>query len=125
MDKKYPSSLFWTQLIMDFLVRHIYLCIPGFTLVIVGIWVRPCLYIGIGFLLLDAGLSLFSALRTRSVFLNSNDPNFKEAQDAVLSANWDQNLRDLVECKIQQQGPNTDVTEDPNERPDHERYTTQ
>lgn len=97
MKGKYPASLFWTLLITNILVKHIYLFIPATTLLIVGIWVRPCLYIGLGLLLLDIGLSLFSALHNRHVFLTSDDPNFREAQEAILSENWKENLDRMLE----------------------------
>ncbi len=97
MDRKYPANFFWTQLLFSLFVHHIYLCLPGLTLLIVGIWIHPCLYVGICLLVLDAALSLASALKSRYVVLTSDNPNFCEAQDALMSENWRENLQRLVD----------------------------
>ncbi len=99
MDKRYPKDLFWFHFFQTFLFHHIFLWLPGITLLIVGIWVRPCLYVGLGFLVMDLIASYLNAVRTRDVFLNSDNPNFKEAQDAVLSENWRENLQQMAENK--------------------------
>ena len=99
MQEKYPRSLFWTVFLTNFFAKHVYLALPGFTLLIVGIWTRPCLWIGLGLLVLDACLSLTQALHTRKAFLTSDDPNFQPFRDAVLSENWRQNIDNLVREK--------------------------
>ena len=102
MDKKYPKDLFWINFLQKFLISHIFLWLPGVTLLIAGIRVRPCLYVGLGFLIIDLIISFLGALRNRNVFLNSDNPNFKAPQDAVLSENWRENLRHIVESKSEE-----------------------
>ncbi|MBO4289907.1 MAG: hypothetical protein J5865_07405 [Lachnospiraceae bacterium] len=109
MEKEYPASLFWTNLIITFLANHIYLTLPGLVLVVVGVWVRPCLYIGLGLLLLSSGLSLNTALTNRRVFLDSEDPNFQEVREAVLSENWRENVIELVEGGNGREKPENDA----------------
>lgn len=123
MDGEYPKSLFLTVFFSNFLVKHIYLALPGLTLLIVGIWVKPCLYIGLAFLALDLILSLLGALQNRKVFLTSDNPNFREAQEAILSQNWRENMKKMVEQK--QEDAQQRVTEnaaDLNDRFNRARY---
>ncbi len=100
MEEKYPRSLFWTVFLTNLFAKHIYLALPGFTLLMVGIWTRPCLWIGLGLLALDVCLSLMQAIKTRKIFLSSDDPNFQPFRDAVLSENWRQNFDELI-CEMQ------------------------
>lgn len=130
MEGKYPRSLFWITFLTNFFAKHVYLALPGFTLLIVGIWTRPCLWIGLGLLVLDVCLSLMQAIQTRKVFLTDDSSNFQPFRNAVLSENWRQNLDDLVREK--QSGEETEkaksVTEnvaDLNDRFNRARYMDQ
>ena len=60
--------------------------------------------LGIIFLGVDIGLALAEQWRIRKTILEESDnPDFKEFQDAVLSGNWRQNVIDMVETKIQEE----------------------
>ena len=101
-EKEYPWSLTKTSMLMGFFLKRIYLFGPGVVLVIIGIWSRPCLYVGLGFLALDIIITVVEELIARKVVLKSDNPNFREVQDAILSKNWQKNMMDLVNRKIEE-----------------------
>jgi len=76
------------------------LFLPSIILLIVGIWVKWCLFVGVALLLLDVIISLIEQIQIRNTTINSNNPNFKEWQDAILSSDWKNNIMDLTESKI-------------------------
>lgn len=70
---------------------------------IVGIWVRVCLYLGLGVLLLNLILSLIDQLNIRKAFISDSDnPDFKDFQNAVMmDENWMENVRNYIDGKLQ------------------------
>lgn len=100
MNKKYPAGLFWSGFIGDVLLRRFYLFIPAVILLIVGIWVKVCFAIGIALLVIDIVISLIDQLNIRKETLNSDDEKFAEFQNVILSDNWQENVRGMVEEKI-------------------------
>ena len=101
-NKKYPTSLFIIGFITNILFRFSWLFIPGIILLIVGMFVRPCQYIGFVLLLIDIALSLIEQLRIRQAFLDeSGSPDFREFQDALSKdGGWKDNIIELVNQKI-------------------------
>lgn len=101
-NRKYPTNLFFFGLITNILFRFIWLLVPGIILLIIGIFVKPCLYIGLAALLLDVLLSLIEQLRLRQAFLEESDnPDFKVFQDALSGAgDWKENIGELLNQKI-------------------------
>ena len=98
---KYPMSLFWMGFFLNF-IKNILLLLPGVILLIVGIWVKWCLVAGLCLLALDLILALAEQLRLRHAALNSDDPNFKEWQEAMLSPDWKDNVIELVEDEAEE-----------------------
>ena len=98
-DKKYPVSLFVIGVLMN-LTKNFFLFFPSIILLIAGIWVKWCFFIGIALLMLDVIISLIEQIQIRSATMNSDNPNFKEWQDAILSSDWMKNVKDLTESKI-------------------------
>jgi len=98
-DNKYPVSLFVIGVLMN-LTKNFFLFLPSIVLLIVGIWVKWCLFVGVALLLLDVIISLIEQIQIRNTTINSNNPNFKEWQDAILSSDWKNNIMDLTESKI-------------------------
>jgi len=98
-DNKYPVSLFVIGVLMN-LTKNFFLFLPSIILLIVGIWVKWCLFVGVALLLLDVIISLIEQIQIRNTTINSNNPNFKEWQDAILSSDWKNNIMDLTESKI-------------------------
>ncbi|MBQ6823506.1 MAG: hypothetical protein IJP27_02540 [Clostridia bacterium] len=98
-DNKYPVSLFVIGVLMN-LTKNFFLFLPSIVLLIVGIWVKWCLFVGVALLLLDVIISLIEQIQIRNTSINSDNPNFKEWQDAILSSDWKNNIMDLTESKI-------------------------
>ncbi|MBP3391354.1 MAG: hypothetical protein J6L76_01030 [Clostridia bacterium] len=98
-DNKYPVSLFVIGVLMN-LTKNFFLFLPSIILLIVGVWVKWCLFVGVALLLLDMIISLIEQIIIRNATINSDNPNFKEWQDAILSSDWKNNIMDLTESKI-------------------------
>lgn len=99
--RKYPLSLFIAGFITNFLFHFFWLIVPGVILLIIGIFNKPCLLIGIALLFLDFVLSLIEQIKIRHTILHSDDPNFRDVQNAILKdKNWMKNIKDLVDEKI-------------------------
>ncbi len=115
-NRKYPPSAFLFGFIMDVLFRFWWLFLPSILLLIVGIFVKPYLYVGAAILLLDIILSLVDQILSMRTFLKENDnPDFKEFQDALLgNGNWWQNIEEVLSQKISdhQNEVNESTTED-------------
>ena len=96
-NRKYPTSLFIIGFITNILFHFFWLFIPCIILLIVGIFVKPCLYIGLALLLIDILLSLIEQFRIRQAFLEESDnPDFRAFQDALSKdGNWRDNLGEL------------------------------
>ena len=98
-DNKYPVSLFVLGVLMN-LTKNFFLFLPSIILLIVGIWVKWCFFFCVALLLLDVIISLIEQIQIRNATINSDDPNFKEWQDAILSSDWKNNIMDLTESQI-------------------------
>lgn len=86
MERKYPTKMFLFFVLTNFLFHFFYLSLPGIILCIVGIWVKPCLWIGLAILLLDLILSVIEQMRIRKAAITPSDnPQFNELMDAFCS----------------------------------------
>ena len=89
-NRKYPTSLFIIGFITNILFHFFWLFIPCIILLIVGIFVKPCLYVGLALLLIDILLSLIEQFRIRQAF-----------QDALSKdGNWRDNIGELLNQKM-------------------------
>lgn len=99
MKKK--ISVFTVGFLLNLLTRFIFLIIAGVILLIVGIWVRFCLYLGTAFLLIAALLALLEEITIiRTLCRKSDNPDFAEFQDAVLSEDSDKGIMKYLEDQI-------------------------
>ncbi len=80
MKEKHTVNLFW-PMFLGYFMANMFLSVPGIILLIVGIWLRPCLYIGLCFLAIDLFLSLGMAIKTRKVEVYTGVPNSRETQE--------------------------------------------
>lgn len=100
MERKYPAIMFWLFVVMNFFVRFFYLFIPGMILCIAGIWVKTCLWIGLGILAFDLILSIVDQLRIRKYALKpSGNPQFNELMDAFCGPDGLNAVREIVDGK--------------------------
>lgn len=101
MERKYPTKMFWLFVLMNFLFHFFYLSVPGMILCIVGIWIKPCLYIGLVILGLDLIFSIIEQLRIRNAALShSENPEFNELMDAFCSSDGLQGFRKVLDEKM-------------------------
>ena len=101
-NRKYPTSLFIIGFITNILFHFFWLFIPCIILLIVGIFVKPCLYVGLALLLIDILLSLIEQFRIRQAFLKESDnPDFQAFQDALSKdGNWRENIGEFFNQKM-------------------------
>ena len=101
-NRKYPTSLFIIGFTTNILFHFFWLFVPCIILLIVGIFVKPCLYIGLALLLIDVLLSLIEQFRIRQAFLEeSGNPDFRAFQDALSKGkNWRDNIGELLNQKM-------------------------
>ena len=106
MERKYPTKMFWLFVLTNFLFHFFYLSIPGIILCIVGIWAKPCLWIGLAILGLDVILSIIEQLRIRKAAVTPSDnPEFNELMDAFCSPDGLEAVRRIVDAKIEATPP--------------------
>lgn len=98
MKRAYPAYLFWMGFVGNLFGRFFYLFIPAVILLIIGIWIPVCLLTGIVLLAVDVAVSFTAQLIIRKTVLKESDnPNFREFQNAVLSPNWREELAQFRE----------------------------
>lgn len=106
MKQRYPVSLFFVSLLSNVIGHYFYLFFPAVLLMLIGIWLKPCLYIGLALLLLDLLLSFKEQLLIRKTILNGTEPALKPFQNALQSDNWAAEIRKIVDHKIEEQSNN-------------------
>jgi hypothetical protein len=101
-NRKYPTSLFVIGFITNILFHYFWLFLPCVVLLIIGIFVKPCLYIGLVILLIDIVLSFIEQIRIRQTVLKESDnPDFRAFQDALSKdGDWKDNIGELLNQKI-------------------------
>ena len=99
--KKNHTKMFWLFVIMDFLFHFFYLLIPGIVLCIIGIWLKPCLWIGLVLLGIDMILSILKQLRVCNASgTHSDNHEFNELMDAFYGPDGINAVRKIVSEKI-------------------------
>ncbi len=101
--RKYPISLFIIGFITNMIFHFFWLFVPAIILLIVGIFVKPCLFIGLDVLLIDVIASFIGQLIIRKTCIeDSDDPGFRTFQDTVMKdENWRENMAEYIEQKMQ------------------------
>ena len=100
-NRKYPVSLFVFGFVTNMIFRFFWLFVPAIIMLAVGIFLKPCLYIGLGLLISDAVVSLIEQLKIRSTLLKDSDnEGFSEFQSVFeKEGNWRKNIAEYVEEK--------------------------
>ena len=118
MKRKYNSTLFWLGFLLN-IVRLFWIGIPAVILLMIGIWVRPCLYIGAILFLVLLTVALVQQLQIKKMAETDNDPDFAPFAEAMCSDNWREQIVSMVNEKIDAQrneGPDTDPSEESDEK---------
>ena len=103
--RRYSSSLFWSGFFINILKRF-YITIPAVILLIIGIWFKPCLYIGIAVAVFVLVISLIEQLNIKKTFETSDNPNFEEFADTASSENWKEDVINFVKEKTKETNKN-------------------
>lgn len=103
MNRHYNKSLFWIGFMMN-MTKNIFLLIPGLILCIIGIWVKPCLFIGAALLVIDVVISLIEQIRIKKTVENNSDPNFESWAEIMSKDNFGE-LMKAIDGKIKNQKP--------------------
>ena len=97
-DRKYPLGFFVTGVLITAFFRLAILMITGLILVALGVFWKPLLFVGALIVAFDLLVAFSSQLRLRRITLSdSDDPEFKEFQNAILSRNWRENIKNLAQ----------------------------
>lgn len=103
--RRYSSSLFWSGFFLNILKRF-YITIPAVILLIIGIWFKPCLYIGIALAVFVLVISLIEQLNIKKTFETSDNPDFEEFADTASSENWKEDVINFVKEKTKETNKN-------------------
>lgn len=100
MKRKYPVKMFWLFVATNFVFHFFYLFVPGIILCVVGIWKRPCLWIGLAVLLLDWILSIIDQMKIRKAAITpSENQEFNKLMDAFCGPGGMEEFWDIVNKK--------------------------
>lgn len=101
MKRKYPARLFIFNLVMNFLIRYIYLWIPGLILILIPNSI--CTALGIAFLGADLAVSLIDQIRIRKASLTRSDnEEYNRLMDAALGAGGPEEFQRVLEERMKQ-----------------------
>lgn len=94
--KKYPLKLFIAGVIMNF-IKNLWLVIIAVICLVCGIWSRTSLLIGMTALFADIVFAVAEQLLIVKEVKESDNPQFKPFNDAFLSEDWEEKLKELIE----------------------------
>ena len=108
----YPPSLFWSGVALSILRSFLWLILST-VLLLLGDKAPWCGAAGLAILALVVAIALIKQLSYRHTVLHSKDSEFADWQAAMLSPEWEENVKDMVERAL-----NDDVGEEPAEDED-------
>lgn len=116
-ERKYPKSLFIIGFTTNVIFHFFWLFVPCIILLIVGIFVKPCSYIGLALFIIDMFLSFIEQMKIRKAFLvDSDNPGFHKFQEALSKeGSWIKNMKELTEEQINVNLPEEDKESKSNE----------
>lgn len=103
MKRRYPASLFVIGFITNIIFHFFWLFIPAVICLIIGIFSRNFLYIGLTILLFDVIISLIEQINIRNTFMSDSDnPDFRGFQDALSKdGKWNENLMEFLNERLE------------------------
>lgn len=102
--RQYPLRLFLIGFITNIFFHFFGLFVPSIILLIVGIWVDGCVYVGLALLCIDMIASFVEQMKIRQAMLSDSDnEQFRKFQEAVSKdGNVFENIRNLVENTVEE-----------------------
>lgn len=94
--KKYNNQLFIIGFLMNIFNKFPLLLI-AIIFGIVGIWVQFCQFVAVGLVLLIIVWSLVQQIHIKHTVENSDNPNFIPFANAMMSENWKEEIKELIE----------------------------
>ena len=114
---KYPASLFWTGVALHILRSFLWLVVST-VLLIIGIKTPWCAWAGLTLLAAVLAVAVGKQMVYRHTVLHSDSPEFADWQEAMLSPDWNENVKDMVERAMNDRMEIPDEDEPPDEPPD-------
>ena len=93
---QYPASLFWTGVALNILRSFLWLVVST-VLLIIGRTTPWCAVAGLALLVLVVAVAIIKQLAYRHTVLHSDTPEFDDWQAAMLSPDWEENVKAMVE----------------------------
>ena len=93
---QYPASLFWTGVALSILRSFLWLVVST-VLLIIGRTTPWCAVAGLAILVLVVAVAIIKQLTYRHTVLHSDTPEFDDWQAAMLSPDWEENVKTMVE----------------------------
>ena len=93
---QYPASLFWTGVALSILRSLLWLVLAT-VLMLLGAKTPWLGWAGLALLILVVAVALIKQLSYRHTVLHSKDSEFADWQTAMLSPDWEENVKAMVE----------------------------
>ena len=93
---QYPASLFWTGVALNILRSILWLVIATI-LMLLGAKTPWLGWAGLSLLVLVVAVAIVKQLSYRHTVLHSKDSEFADWQAAMLSPDWEENVKDMVQ----------------------------
>lgn len=121
-EPKYPTILFIIGVLQN-ITKNFLILIIAIAFFVLGIWLKWCLIAGAASLVLAVVIAIIEQIHIRNEVVNSDNPEFQEWKNAMMSGNWMENIKNMVESKMQDpsncvhygDGEDEDTDEDEND----------
>ena len=114
---QYPSSLFWTGVALSILRSLLWLVLAT-VLMLLGAKTPWLGWAGLAILVLVVAVALIKQLSYRHTVLHSKDSEFADWQAAMLSPDWEENVKDMVQRAMNDTEADLYVEEEDGEDPE-------
>ena len=102
MNRKYPWKMFIFFVLMNMIIRHFYLFIPGVILSLIGIGHKTCLLLGLALLITDLIISILEQIEIRNTVLKDSDnEEFNEMMDAFYGPEGPDAFQKILDERLQ------------------------